>query len=327
MFRRLLLLAIALTAMLGGMTMATGGPLPQRTLAQAQDASCSGFAEWSQAYLAEERAYTEQLKTIVDTSDLRALAAATPEQLSQIVELIETHLKNLDKIDPPAFAANWQRAQAELLDLSQALFADGAINGIFTILVDYFDQNVRSNQEIEQARIDAMLACSDFDAFATEVDLIDGELDDPVPGFAPWSSCEGLDDLGLAIERANLLALVEVPAALGPLAEFGSDWDVDPSIGWNQLQFLSLADFYEALARILEQTPAPDYAMPWFQNLIAFDRAIGEIIRTGYEHGGIMAASVANGDLLTSATGSNEAAIATGTQGCVAFLHFAEQYG
>ena len=125
------------------------------------------------------------------------------------------------------------------LDLTQALFADGAINGIFTILVDYYDQSLRSDQEIAQARIDATVACADFDAFATEIDLLDGELDDPTPGFAAWSSCEGLDELGIAIDRANLQALVEVPAALEPLAEFGGDWEVDPSIGWNQLQFLS----------------------------------------------------------------------------------------
>ena len=58
-----------------------------------------------------------------------------------------------------------------------------------------------------------------------------------MPGFAPWSACEGLDDLGIAIDRANLQALVEVPAALDPLAEFGDDWDVDPSITWNQFSF------------------------------------------------------------------------------------------
>lgn len=325
MLRRVLLTAIALTAMLAGLAIAPVDGAPRAVLAQAD--SCDGLEEWSQAYLAEERAYYEQLAAILDINDLRAIATATPQQLNQIVELIETHLKNLDVIDPPAFAADWQRANAEELDLSQALFADGALNGIFTVLVDYFDQTLRSDQEIAQARLDATVACAEFDAFATEVDLVDGELDSPVAGFAPWSSCEGLDELGIAIDRANLQALVEVPAALDPLAEFGADWDVDPSIRWNQLQFLTLADYYEAVARILEQTPAPDYAMPWFQNLIAFDRAVGEIIRDGYTHGGIMASSAANSDLLNSATSTNEAAILSGTQGCVAFLHFVENYG
>ena len=311
--------------MLAGLTAAPGAAEPQRALAQADP--CAGLAAWSQEYLAEERAYAEQLEAIIDTSDLRAIATATPQQLNQVVELIEIHLKNLDTIDPPEIAANWQRANAEALDLSQALFADGALNGVFTVLVDYFDQSLRSDQEIAQARLDATVACPDFDAFATEIDLVDGELDDPVPGFAPWSSCEGLDELGIAIERANLQALVEVPGALHPLAEFGDDWEIDPSIEWNQLQFLSLADYYEAVARILEQTPAPEYAVPWFQNLIAFDRAVGEVIRGAHAQGGIMAASAANGGAILAATDSNEAAIATGTQGCVAFLHFVEQYG
>jgi hypothetical protein len=323
--RRLLLAGFAMVVMLAGLAVAPGAVAPQRALAQADP--CAGLDSWSLAYLEEERAYSDELAQILDTSDLRALATATPQQLNQIVELIETHLKNLDIIDPPAFAADWQRANAESLDLSQALFADGAINGVFTVLVDYFDQSLRSDQEIEQARIDAIVACSDFDAFATEVDLVDGELADPVPGFAPWSACEGLDDLGIAIDRANLQALVEVPGALDPLAEFGADWEVDPSIQWNQFQFLTLADYYEAVARILEQTPAPDYASAWYQNLIAFDRAVGEVIRTGYDHGGIMAASAANSDALLAATESNEAAITTGTQGCVAFLHFVEHYG
>jgi hypothetical protein len=321
----LLLTGIALVVMLAGLTIAPGATAPQRALAQTDP--CAGLDAWSQSYLAAERTYADELATILDTSDLHALASATPQQLNQIVELIETHLKNLDTIDPPAFAADWQRANAEELDLSQALFADGAINGVFTVLVDYFDQSLRSDQEIAQARLDATVACPDFDAFATEVDLVDGELDDPVPGFAPWSACEGLDELGIAIERANLQALVEVPGALAPLAEFGTDWEVDPSIEWNQFQFLTLADYYEAVARILEQTPAPEYASAWFQNLIAFDRAVGEVIRIGYDHGGIMAASAANGDALLTATESNEAAIASGTQGCVAFLHFVEHYG
>ncbi len=325
MLRRLLLTALALTAMLAGLTLAPGTTSPPVALAQVD--SCDGLEAWSQKYLAEERAFADQLAAIVDINDLRALATATPQQLHQIVELIETHLKNLDVIDPPAFAADWQRANAEAFDLAQALFVDGALNGIFTILVDYYDQSLRSDQEIAQARLDATVVCADFDAFATEVDLVDGEIDDPVPGFAPWSSCEGLDDLGIAIDRANLQALVEVPAALDPLAEFGADWEVDPSIQWNQLQFLTLGDYYEAVARILDETPAPDYALPWFQNLIAFDRAVGEIIRRGYESGGIMASSAANSSLLDSATGTNEAAIATGTQGCVAFLHFVERYG
>lgn len=325
MLRRLLLTAIALVALLAGLAVVPGDSTSSRALAQ--DDPCAGLADWSQAYLTEERAYADALAAILDTSDLRALATATPQQLNQIVELIETHLKTLDTIDAPAFAANWQRANAESLDLSQALFADGAINGVFTVLVDYFDQSLRSDQEIEQARIDATVTCPDFDAFATEVDLVDGELADPVPGFASWSACDGLDDLGIAIERANLQALVEVPAALAPLAEFGADWEVDPSITWNQFQFLTLADYYEAVARILEQAPAPDYAMPWFQNLIAFDRAVGEIIRSGYDQGGIMAASAANGDLLSSVTATNEAAIQTGQAGCLTFLDFVENYG
>jgi len=323
--RRLLLTVVALSAIYGGLAVVPGVAPTHRAMAQADP--CAGLAAWSQTYLAEERSYAEQLDALIDTNDLRAIATATPQQLNQIVELIETHLKNLDTIDPPAFAADWQRANAEALDLSQALFADGAINGVFTVLVDYFDQSLRSDQEIAQARLDATVACADFDAFATEIDMVDGELDDPVPGFAPWSSCEGLDELGIAIERANLQALVEVPGALHPLAEFGDDWEVDPSIGWNQLQFLTLADYYEAVARILEQTPAPDYASAWFQNLIAFDRAVGAVIRDAQTHGGIMAASAANGSAILAATESNEAAIVTGTQGCVAFLHFVEHYG
>ena len=170
---------------------------------------CAGLANWSQQYLAEEQRYTDELATVLDTTDLRAIASATPQQLNAIVETIETHLKNLDTIDPPAFAADWQRANAELLDLSQALFADGALNGIFTVLVDYFDQSLRSDQEIAQARLDATAACAEFDAFATTVDQVDGELDPPVPGFAAWSTCAGLDDLGIAMDRANLQALVQ----------------------------------------------------------------------------------------------------------------------
>lgn len=325
MLRRLLLTGVALMAMLAGISLAPGGAPARIAMAQAED--CAGLDTWSPRYLAEEQRYSDELATVLDTSDLRSLASATPQQLNQVVELIETHLKNLDKIDPPAFAADWQRANAEALDLAQALFADGAINGVFTVLVDYYDQSLRSDQEAAQARLDATVACPEFDAFATQIDLVDGELDDPVPGFAAWSSCEGLDELGIAIDRANLEALVEVPAALDPLAEFGGDWEVDPSIGWNQLEFLSLADYYEAVARILEQTPAPDYALPWFQNLIAFDRAVGEIIRGASAEGGIIAASAANGSTLATVTASNEDAISTGTQGCVAFLHFVEHYG
>lgn len=325
MLRRLLLTGIALVAMLTGSFVAPNGAAPGVALAQTDE--CAGMQSWSQAYLAEEQRYSDELAGLIDLNDLRALAAATPQQLNQIVELIETHLKNLDEINAPIFAANWQRANVESLDLAQALFADGALNGIFTILVDYYDQSLRSDQEIAQARLDATVACADFDTFATQVDMIDGELADPVPGFASWSSCEGLDELGIAIDRANLQALVEVPAALAPLAEFGDDWDIDPSIQWNQLQFLSLADYYEAVARILEQTTAPDYAQAWFQSLIAFDRAVGQVIRNGYEQGGIMAASTANSAMLTEATAANEAAIQQGQQGCMTFLDFVAYYG
>lgn len=325
MLRRLLLTALALTAIMTGLVIPRAGVVPQTVVAQADP--CAGFAAWSQQYLAEERSYQEQVDAILATSDLRAFAAATPQQLNQIVEAIETHLKNLDTIDAPAFAADWQRANAESLDLSQALFADGALNGVFTVLVDYYDQSLRSDQEIAQARLDATVACADFDAFATEVDMVDGALDDPVPGYASWSSCEGLDELGIAIDRANLQALVEVPAALDPLAEFAEDWTVDPSIEWNQLQFLTLADYYEAVARILEQTTAPEYAAPWFQNLIALDRAVGQVVRDGYAQGGIMAASAAIGSPISNATATNEQAIQTGQAGCLTFLDFAEYYG
>ncbi|MEZ4529925.1 MAG: hypothetical protein R2855_02750 [Thermomicrobiales bacterium] len=82
---------------------------------------------------------------------------------------------------------------------------------------------------------------------------------------------------------------------------------------------MSLADYYEAVSRILDQTPAPEYAQAWFQSLIAFNRAVGETIRTGYEHGGIMAASTANSDMLAEVT-ANEAAIQQGQQGCMTFL-------
>ncbi len=325
MVLRRLLTAFVLIAMLAGLTLAPGGASARTALAQADP--CAGLAAWSQQYLTEEQRYTDELATVLDTSDLRAIASATPQQLSLVVETIETHLKNLDTIDPPAFAADWQRANAESLDLAQALFADGALNGVFTVLVDYFDQSLRSDREIAQARLDATTACADFDAFATDVDMVDGELDDPVPGFAAWSGCAGLDDLGIALERANLQALVQVPAALEPLAEFGTDWDVDPSIGWTQLQFLSLADYYEAVALILEAAPAPEYAAAWLQNQIDFDRAVGDIVRGAYAQGGIMAASAANGSTITTVTDATEAAVAAGTQGCAEFPAFVENYG
>ena len=137
---RRLLTALVLIAMLAGLTLAPGGASPRTALAQADP--CAGLAAWSQQYLTEEQRYADELATVLDTSDLRAIASATPQQLSLVVETIETHLKNLDTIDPPAFAADWQRANAESLDLAQALFADGALNGVFTVLVDYFDQSL-----------------------------------------------------------------------------------------------------------------------------------------------------------------------------------------
>lgn len=325
MVRRFLLTAFAALSMFLGMHVFAGVSVQQGTRAQADP--CAGLDNWSAAYLAEERSFTDASLAILDTNNLQAIAAASPEQLNQIVELTDTHLKTLDKIDAPAFAANWQRAQAELLDLNQALLADGAMNGIFTVLVDYYDQSLRSDQEIAQARIDATAACPEFDAFATEVDMVDGAPDEPVPGFAVWSGCAGLDDLGIAIDRANLQALVAVPAALQPLAEFGAEWEVDPSIDWNEFQFLSLADYYEALARILEQVPSPEYALPWFQNLIAFDRSVGEIVRGAREQGGIMAASAASGGPLVAITDATEGTIASGTLGCAEFRQFTERYG
>src|SRR5215213_8878351 len=120
--RRLVMAAVVLLTMLAGMT----GAAPVN-IARAQADPCSGLPAWSQAMLAEEQRYTDQVKSTLDIDDLRAVAAATPEQLTAIVEVIDQHLKNLDAIDPPAFAEQWQMAIAEDGDLTQALFADGAM--------------------------------------------------------------------------------------------------------------------------------------------------------------------------------------------------------
>lgn len=321
LFRRVLMSAVVALAMLA--TLAGLGDAPVST-ARAQADPCTGLTTWSQAMLAEEQRYTDQMLATLNLNDLEAIAAATPQQLTAVVEIIDQHLKNLDTIDPPAFAETWQMAIAESGDLTQALFADGALNGIFSVLVDYYDQSVRSDEEIAQARAAATKACPDFDAFASQFDLIDGEVDSPAPGYAPWSTCAGLDDLGVAMGRANLQGLVDVPAAAQPLAEFAADFDVDPSIGWNQLQFYSLADYYDAVANHLEQITPPDYAVAFLQGTIDFYRAIADIVRGAYGQG-IMQASATNAAAFTDADQALATAITEATRICPQFTQFADE--
>jgi hypothetical protein len=303
---------------------AAGGRVP--AIAVAQDDPCAGLPEYSQAMLAEEERYTGEIKAIFDLNDLRALATATPQQLTNIVEAIDTHLKNLDAIDPPAFAETWHMAYAEEGDLTQALFADGALNGIFSVLIDYYNQSIRSDKEIAAAREAATAICADFDAFATEFDMVDGEADGPAPGYAPWSHCEGLDDLGVAIDRANLQGMVDIPFAVDPLIEFAADWEVDPSIDWNVMQFYSLGAYYERVAQYLEQLTPPSYAAQWLQSVIDLDRAVGAII-FGASGEGIMAASAANGGEIPGIDQAAADGIAAASQTCPEFSQFAEAYG
>lgn len=319
LFRRVLTTAVLFVAMLASI----GGAAPV-SIARAQADPCAGLTTWSQAILAEEQRYTDQILATLNLDDLQAIAAATPEQLTSVVEIIDQHLKNLDTIDPPAFAQNWQMAQAESGDLTQALFADGAQNGIFSVLVDYYDQSVRSDQEIAQAREAATKACPDFDAFATQFDLVDGEQDSPAVGYAPWSTCAGLDQLGIDMGRANLQGMVDVPAAVQPLAEFAADFDVDPSLQWNQLEFYNLADYYTAVADHLQQITPPDYAAGYVQSTIASYRAIADIIRGAYGQG-IMQASATNGGALATADQARTAAITAAGQICPQFSQFAEE--
>lgn len=319
--RRLLLSTVVMLAMLASLS----GRQPV-SVARAQADPCAGLPAYSQAMLAEEQRYSDAVKATLDLNDLRAIAAATPLQLTTIVEVIDRHLKQLDAIQPPSFAENWHMANAAAGDLEQALFADAALNGVFSILVDYYDQSIRSDTEIATARAAATAACPDFDVFAAEFDLADGTADDPAPGFAPWSGCIGLDELGVAIDRANLQGMVDVPAAVNPLIAFASDWDTDPSIGWNQLQFFHLADYYEMVARHLEQLTPPSYAAQWFQSVIDLDRAIGQIIR-GAHGQGIMAASAANGGNIPAIDQAATAGIATASRACPQFSQFVEAYG
>ncbi len=317
MLQRMVMTAVILLALVAGMS---GGTSTR--FAQAQADPCVGLPAYSQAMLAEEQRYTDQMLATLDLNDLRAIAAATPEQLTAIVDIIDRHLKNLDQIDPPAFAADWHMALASSGDLTQALFADGAMNGIFSILVDYYDMSVRSDREIADYRAAASAACPDFDAFATQFDLVDGEEDAPAPGHAPWSVCTGMDQLAIDTGRANLQGLVDVPAAVGPLAAFAADWEVDPSIGWNQLQFYSLADYYEAVANHLEQITPPDYAATWLQSTIDFDRAVASIIRGA--HGvGIVAASASAGQDVLATSQALDDSVAGAAQVCPQFTQFA----
>ena len=318
MLRRFLMTIAVLMTLLAGLT----GGVPTQ-VARAQADPCAGLAAYSHAMLAEEQRYADRMLTTVDLNDLRAVAAATPDQLTAVVEIIDEHLKQLDRIAPPPFAADWHLALASEGDLTQAAFADGAMNGIFTVLVDYYDQSVRSDREIAEARAAAIAVCPEFAAFAAQFDQFSGADDSPIPGFAPWSGCPGLDQLSIDMTRANLQGLVDVPGALQPLIAFAGDWTVDPSIGWNQLQFLRLADYYVAVANHLEQLTAPDYAAAWLQSTIALDRALADIIRGA--HGvGIIAASSAGGQAVLTASQSLDSAIASASQTCPQFGQFAE---
>ncbi len=317
-----LLRCVLSTMFVVGMIAGLMSAAPAR-IARAQADPCAGLPAYSQAMLAEEQRYSDQALATLDLDDLKAIAAATPQQLTAIVGIIDQHLKHLDQIAPPAFAADWHMAIASSGDLTQALFADGITNGIFSILVDYYDMSVRSDREIAEARAEATAACPDFDAFATQLDQIDGDEDSPVPGFAPWSGCTGLDQLGIDMTRANLQGMVDVPAAVQPLIAFADDWDADPSIGWNQLEFLSLADYYTAVAGHLSELTAPDYAAAWLQSTIDTYRALADIIR-GAHGAGIMASSAENGGALLAASQAQDAAIASATQSCPQFDQFAE---
>jgi hypothetical protein len=124
--------------------------------------------------------------------------------------------------------------------------------------------------------------------------------------------------------RANLQGLVEVPAAAHPLAEFAADFDVDPSIQWNQLEFYSLADYYESVANHLEQITPPDYAAAWLQATIDFYRVIADIVRGAYGQG-IMQASATSGANVTATDQALTDGITAATQSCPQFPQFAEE--
>ncbi len=143
-------------------------------------------------------------------------------------------------------------------------------------------------------------------------------------GATPWSGCAGLDDLGIAVGRANLQGLVDVPAAVQPLIEFAADWTTDPSITWNQLQFYSLADYYDSLAGHLEQITAPDYAAAWLQSTIDLDKAFADVIRSSYGQG-IMATSSTSGAAIAAASQASDNAIVTATTTCAQFPQFVEE--
>lgn len=319
--KRVLSLAATLAIVVGGLWSGSGV-----AVVQAQADPCAGLPAYAQAMLAEEQRYTASIADILDIDDISAIANATPEQLTAIVIAIDQHMKTLDSIAPPPVAEVWHKAVAESGDLAQAFFADGALNGVFTVLVDYYDQSIRSDREIANAREAATAICPDFDAFATDIDMVDGALDDPPPGYAPWSGCEGLDDLGIAVERATLQAMVDVPASVGLILELGADWTEDPSIGWNQLQFFHLADYYEMVAQRLEAVTAPPYAAAWLQNMIDVDRAFAKLIRDSYGVG-VVAYTSANGADFLAVDAQTAGTIAEASQTCPQFPQFVEAYG
>lgn len=193
--------------------------------AYAKDAEgCEGLSDYSQDMLSAGRDYVDNLKDDgIPTS--RDPLSYSSEDWTQLAKRAAEFEKAIKEIDPPSFAEDWHQSQIEHMGLVEQVAKAAAEEGVMAVLA--FTEALDNDEAARKAALaDVSASCSEFSAFHSEWDLIDGEAegtptpDESTAGEIPFGETGNVADQW----DVQVLDVFLDAHDIDPSDEFFSNW-------------------------------------------------------------------------------------------------------
>lgn len=236
---------------------------PEESPVALDDPGCEGLSAYSKQVLSIESDAWNQLVAefgIAEETDLFFLEAG---QFADFAKMLDAEAALLGQVEAPAFAEDWHQSRiaSKQLGAATARLIPEAGSAFAAELMLWEVSEILDAQR-RQAYLDAVAACPAFEAFWSELDMVDGDSGDPPQAPPDYASCAGLEEYDANLRRAGIQAMANVPDAAEEFFEV-VDLDEDELEAIPPVELIMLSQLFEEFGDEVAAVTPPTYALEW----------------------------------------------------------------